>query len=70
MLAIDGCGGTILLTDGVRVVRISKGLYVGGADLRGKRSRRRASSAQSVVDDGFGNLYQDALRERCGLGEQ
>jgi hypothetical protein len=34
MLAIDGRGDSILLTDGVCVARISKSVHIGGADLR------------------------------------
>jgi hypothetical protein len=33
MLAIDGSGGSILLTNGMRVVRISKSLHIGSPDL-------------------------------------
>jgi hypothetical protein len=61
MLAIDGRGGSILLTDGVYVARISKGLHVGGTALRREHSRGRAPSAERIIDDGFGNRRQDAL---------
>src|ERR1051326_2307646 len=33
MFTIDGCRSSILLTDGVRVLRISKNLHIGSADL-------------------------------------
>src|SRR5215471_11617026 len=53
MLAIDGCGGSILLTDGVCVARISKSLHIGGANLPREHSRGRAPSTERIVDDGF-----------------
>jgi hypothetical protein len=45
MLAIYARTGSILLTDGVCVARISKGFYVSGADLKREHSRGRAPSA-------------------------
>src|ERR687886_2537061 len=70
MLAVDGRGGSILLTDGVCVARLSKSLYIGGADLRRKHSRGRAPSAERIIDDGFRNRRQDALGKRFRLSEQ
>jgi hypothetical protein len=52
MLAIDGCGGSILLTDGVRVARISKSLHIGCADLSREHRRGRAPPTERIVDDG------------------
>jgi hypothetical protein len=34
MLAIDGRGGSILLTDGVCVTRISKRVHIGDTDFQ------------------------------------
>jgi hypothetical protein len=70
MLAIDGRGGSILLTDGVCVAGISKSPYIGGADLRREQSRGRTPTAERIVDDGFRGSCQDALGKRFGLGEQ
>src|SRR5215204_3774766 len=70
MLAIDGRGGSILLTDGVRVARVSKSLHIGGADLRREHRRGRAPSAERIVDDGFRGRRQDALGKRFRLSEQ
>jgi hypothetical protein len=52
MLAIDGCGCSILLTDGVCVARISKSLHIGGADLPREHRRGRAPSTERIVDEG------------------
>src|SRR5215212_9508200 len=70
MLAIDGRGGSILLTDGMCVSRISKSLHIGGADLRREHRRGRAPSAERIVDDGFRGRRQDALGKRFRLSEQ
>jgi hypothetical protein len=70
MLAIDGRGGSILLTDSVCVARNSKSLHIGGADLRRKHSRGRAPSTERIVDDGFRGRRQDALGKRFRLSEQ
>jgi hypothetical protein len=37
MLAIDGRGGSILLTEGVCVTRISKSVHIGDTDCRRER---------------------------------
>jgi hypothetical protein len=70
MLAIDGRGGSILLTDGVCVAGISKSPHIGGSDLRREHSRGRTPSAECIVDDGFRGSRQDALGKRLRLGEQ
>jgi len=70
VLAIYGRGGSILLTDRVCVARISKSLYIGGADLRREHSRGRAPSTERIIDDGFRGRSQDALGKRFRLSEQ
>jgi hypothetical protein len=67
MLAVDGRGGSILLTDSMRVARISKSMYIGRTDLRGEHSRGRAPFPECIVDDGFRNRGQDALGKRLRL---
>jgi hypothetical protein len=70
MLAIDGRGGSILLTDGVCVRRISKRVHIGDTDLRKEHSRGRTPSAECIVDDGFGDRRQDALGNRLARSRE
>jgi hypothetical protein len=70
MLAIDGRGGSILLTDSMCVSRISKSLYISGTDLRREHSRGGAPSHERVIDNGVSRRRQDAFRKWFGLSEQ
>jgi hypothetical protein len=64
MLAVDGRGGSILLTDGVCVARISKRVHIGSADLRGNTAEGEPNlpSASSTMASGI------AARMRSGSG--
>ncbi len=70
MLAIDGGGGPILLTDGMCVARIAKSLHIGSANLRREYRRGCTPSTERIVDDGFRNRLQDALGKRFRLSQQ
>ena len=70
MLAVDGRGGSILLTDGMCVSRISKSLHIGRTDLRREHSRGRAPSPERIIDNGVRSRRQDAFRKWFRLSEQ
>jgi hypothetical protein len=64
---VDGGGGSILLTDRMRVRRVSKGIHIRGTNLRREHRRPRAPSLECVVNDGVGHRRQNAFRKRLIL---
>src|SRR5437879_441221 len=70
MLAVDGGGGSILLTDRMCVSGISKSLSIGRTNLRREHSRGRAPSPERIIDDGFRGRRQDAFWKWLSLSEQ
>src|SRR5262245_521240 len=69
MLAIESCGGSILLADRMHVGRVAKCVNIGRSHVP-KHRRGRAPPTKRSVDDGFVRRHKDTLRKRFRLSEQ